>query len=93
MATKKNITKIDNKLILVIWHDAHADSSGTWVEKENIGSNPYIVETCGFLIEGVKPNHVTIAQTISHDGMYDHIIHIPDAMVVSKKTISTKSDH
>lgn len=82
MTTKKTTKTNSKKVVLVIWHDAHADPSGTWTEKEDICRKPYVVESCGHLLEGVKPNHVTLSQSRSHEEMYDSILHIPDAMVV-----------
>lgn len=82
MATKKTTKKNKESLVLVVWHDAHADPAGTWTEKTDLSKSPYVVESCGHLLEGIKQNHVTIAQSRSHDEMYDSILHIPDAMVV-----------
>lgn len=80
MTTTKKKSK--KKPVIVIWHDAHSDQHGTWMELGDIDNNPYIVESCGFMLDGAKTGHVTLAQSKSHEGMFDHIIHIPQAMIV-----------
>ena len=72
----------DFHLVFVVWADAHA-GAGHWAELDE-DSDEHLVKTCGFLIspeEGGKVNHVTIAQSHSPDGFYDHVIYIPTGMV------------
>jgi hypothetical protein len=47
----------------------------------DIDAEPYRVTTVGWRIEP-KPGHVSLAQSIGDDGALDHIIHIPDGMVM-----------
>ena len=67
--------------IVVVWHDAHADRAGGWVLPTDIDNEPYRVTSVGWRIEP-KPGHVSLAQSIGDDGALDHIIHIPDGMVM-----------
>jgi hypothetical protein len=70
------------KLVFVVWADAHA-GAGHWAELDE-DNDEHLVRTCGFLIaveDGGKVNHVTIAQSFSPDGFYDHVIYIPVGMV------------
>jgi hypothetical protein len=67
--------------IVVVWHDAHADRAGGWVLPADIDAEPYRVISVGWRIEP-KPGHVSLAQSIGDDGALDHIIHIPDGMVM-----------
>lgn len=67
--------------IAVVWHDAHSDRSGGWVLPADIDDEPYRVTTVGWRIDP-KPGHVSLAQSIGDDGALDHIIHIPDGMVM-----------
>lgn len=72
----------DFKLVFVIWADAHA-GAGHWAELDD-DNDEHLIKTCGFLIapeDGGKVNHVTIAQSYSPDGFYDHVIYVPTAMV------------
>jgi hypothetical protein len=72
------------QLVFVIWADAHA-GAGHWAELDE-DNDEHLVRTCGFLIaaeDGGKVNHVTIAQSFSPDGFYDHVIYIPVGMVRS----------
>ena len=68
-------------IVVVVWEDAHADSSGTWVNLSDIDPDPLVVTSVGILLDGdVKPGHVTITQSHA-DGLCDHVIHIPEKMV------------
>lgn len=72
----------------IYWADAHA-GEGRWGDLEETDSGEHIVRSCGFLIEeenGGKKLHVTIAQSFTPDGFYDHVIYIPVGMV--RKTIT-----
>lgn len=67
--------------VIVKWMDAHSGDT-TWHELDD--KEPYIIESCGFLIaetEGGKPGHVTIVQSITPDEEMDHVLYIPQAMV------------
>jgi hypothetical protein len=69
--------------VLVKWADAHA-GSGHWDELDTDDMDEHIVVTVGVLVtqdEGGKPKHLTVAQSKSPDGFYDHVIYIPQGMV------------
>jgi len=70
-----------NKIVLVMWKDAHADQS------DDIDDEPYIVRSVGWLIPNKKRGHVTLAQSIGDGGHIDHILHIPKGMIVSQTTL------
>lgn len=72
------------QVVIVRWIDAHAGDEGGWHGLDPDDKDEYINQTAGFLIatsDGGKPNHVTIGQSISQEGLYDHVIHIPIIMV------------
>jgi len=70
------------EIVVVRWHDAHADSAGTWVELSDIDPDPLLVTSVGILLPATtKPKHVSIAQSYADD-LCDHVIHIPEKMVV-----------
>lgn len=69
--------------VLVKWMDAHSGET-TWHELDD--QEPYIVDSCGFLIpenEGGKSGHVTLVQNVTPDEEMDHVLYIPQAMVQS----------
>lgn len=69
--------------VLVEWADAHA-GPGHWAELDEEDTGEHIVRTTGFLISedsGGKKLHVTIAQSQTPDGFYDHVIYIPSGMI------------
>lgn len=71
--------------ITILWADAHA-GDGHWATLDEEDQDEHIVATCGYLIppsEGGKPNHYTIAQSVSPDEFVDHVIHIPIGMMRS----------
>lgn len=77
-----------NELVLVVWRDAHADRSGSWLDLEDIDDEPYIVHSAGFLLRDVKKNHVSIAQSLgADDGVVDHVLHVPKEMVIAVTSI------
>ena len=86
---RQNVSGVTDSPVLVIWHDAHAGTS-TWEHVDELNDHdPYVVETVGFLLttkQGGKKNHVSVAQSFSHEGYVDSLIHIPKKMVV--RTIS-----
>ena len=73
------------KFCEVTWHDAHAESS--WQQVRDIDADPYVVKTAGWLLQGVKPDHVVIAQSIGSDENIDGVLCIPVAMVVGIKLL------
>ncbi len=47
----------------------------------DIDADPYRVTSVGWRIEP-KVGHVSLAQSVGDDGAYDHVLHIPDGMVI-----------
>ena len=75
-------TTTPTEIILVEWADAHA-GPGHWSDLDE-DTGEHIVRTTGFLITeemGGKKLHLTIAQSQTPDGFYDHVIYIPSGMV------------
>lgn len=71
------------KVAVVTWHDAHSDRSGTWTDRSEIDDDPYVVRSVGFLLDPPKAGHVSVVQSVGDDEALDHILHIPNAMVVA----------
>lgn len=70
------------RLVIVTWRDAHADG-GSWLSVTDIEDLPYIVESAGFVLDGVKSGHLSICQSLGDDdGVVDHVLHIPMEMIV-----------
>jgi hypothetical protein len=87
MQTESTPTTIE--IVLVEWADAHA-GPGHWSDLDE-DTGEHIVRTSGFLITeemGGKKLHVTIAQSQTPDGFYDHVIYIPTGMI---RTVSILS--
>lgn len=71
----------------VVWLDAHRASDDTWHDLEHpLEQAACQVVTRGFLMPHAKPNHVTIAGTLSSDGMVSDITCIPNGMVLVIET-------
>jgi hypothetical protein len=83
---------VKHQLIQVTWHDAHAVSD-TWTSRDDLDNEPCIVTSIGYLIAGVKVNHVVISQSIIMDesNQIDHVIAIPNGMVkrIDRLKVST----
>lgn len=81
-----------HQLIQVTWHDAHAVSE-TWTSRDDLDNEPCIVTSIGYLIAGVKVNHVVISQSIIMDesNQIDHVLAIPNGMVkrIDRLKVST----
>jgi len=73
------MARLDGVPVLVVWNDAHAEH--TWTSLEELSSEPYVVETVGWLIPDAKPDHVVIAQSIGCDDGMDSVLSIPVGMV------------
>jgi hypothetical protein len=72
---------MERTLVKVIWNDAHS-LSHSWIDIADIATEPWIVETVGWLIPEVKKDHLVVAQShISHES-YDNVIAIPLSMVI-----------
>ena len=73
-------------LVRVVWRDAHADRSGTWIQPADMDSDPYTVASVGWLV-APKPDHLSIAQSVSDDGALDHVLHIPTGWTLTVTTL------
>ena len=71
------------RFVSVVWHDAHADTAGTWTTVAELTTEPYVVTTVGVLVRPSKQGHISIAQSVADDGHIDSVLHIPTTMVVS----------
>jgi hypothetical protein len=83
MTQELTLTQNDASIVEIYWADAHA-GEGRWGDLEETDSGEHIVRTCGYMIDeehGGKKLHVTIAQSFTPDGFYDHVIYIPVGMV------------
>lgn len=71
----------------VIWLDAHAGTDVTWHSlDEPIEQDGVVVVTRGFLMPNAKPNHVTVAGSLTSDGDVSDVTCIPLGMVRSLET-------
>ncbi|NBW38773.1 MAG: hypothetical protein EBR30_27885, partial [Cytophagia bacterium] len=52
--------------------------------------DPCIVYSVGFLLDGVKTDHVSLCQS-SSDGRLDSILHIPRAMVLEVENLEIEN--
>lgn len=77
------------KLYHIVWRDAFSEED-IWHDYETIGHEDYICETVGFMIEkNHKPNYITIASTVTHDGTFCSVINIPKSMIISKTLLNS----
>ena len=65
--------------ILVEWVDAHADAHG-WTDPSDLDTQPRVITTVGIVLRNVKPNHLTIAQSVDGE-LVDSVISIPTACI------------
>lgn len=79
----------DLPLVLVTWHDAHADAQG-WADITELDDDPCIVHSIGFQLENRKAGHVSLVQSIITTEV-DSVLHIPTAMVQSIRVLEV--DH
>ncbi len=73
------MARLDAVPVLIIWHDAHAEHS--WTTLDELDSDPYVVETIGFLLPNAKKEHVVVVQSIGSDDGLDAVLQIPVGMV------------
>ena len=69
---------------LVIWADAHSDSTGWTGKREFHEEGEYLVHSIGWLIpttDGGKEGHITLCQSYTPDEDVDHVLFIPQGMV------------
>lgn len=77
---RKEPQKPSKQIAMVKWNDAHADFNGSWVQETDIDPESLEVTSLGVILDGVKPGHISIAQSYAY-GLCDHVLHIPDKMV------------
>lgn len=80
--------RVTHTMVQITWHDAHSVSGDGWLNPHDIGNEPCVVESLGWLIPNAKPNHVVLAQSYNDDELLDNVISIPVAMVVATKVLS-----
>jgi hypothetical protein len=69
-------------MILLVWADAHAGDNDSWVPIEDVtDTGEYLVSTVGWVVDGAKDKHVSIAQSWTQDDQVDHILHVPIGMI------------
>lgn len=79
-------------IVAVVWLDAHADGATDWTTIEEIDPAPYIVLSVGVMLPtDTKKGHVSIARSTC-DGLYDHVLHIPNGMVRHSTVIGCVED-
>lgn len=76
------VSEIDRTKVVVVWHDAHSVGDG-WCELSDIGDEPCVVETVGWLLAERKEGHIVVAQSITSDDGLDSVLCIPVGMVKS----------
>lgn len=82
--------------VLVVWADAHS-APHEWLDPDDMESEgELLVQTLGHLLpvgDGGKNHHVTVAQSMTSEGMVDHVIHIPVDMVRSMSVLGAVTDN
>jgi hypothetical protein len=71
-----------SQMVRVMWRDAHACQS-TWLHISELDPEPYEVCSVGYLLVGVKPGHLVVAQSVAPGGHVDGATAIPVGMVMS----------
>lgn len=76
------------KRLHVTWHDAHGGPT-TWTSVEDLleDPEPLVVESVGFELEGAKPDHIALVQSVTSADQVDHIIFIPRGMVKNVRVV------
>lgn len=83
----------EHDIVSVLWADAHA-GAGHWAELDTDDLGEHLVLSVGLLVtddNGGKPHHVTLAQSKSPDGFYDHVLYIPNGMVRELKVLQEQT--
>lgn len=66
----------------VVWLDAHSGTEQVWHSLDDaIEQDAVVVVTRGFLMPDAKPNHVTVASSLTSDGDVSDVTCIPIGMV------------
>lgn len=61
--------------VIVTWMDAH-DDAHNWTPIDQLDTEPRLIQTCGWLLDDVTPDHLTIAQSVDGTSV-GSVIHIP----------------
>lgn len=78
-------------LVRLTWIDAHA-ATDAWTNIDEIDTDPCLVESVGFLLDGIKQGHICIAQSAIHaQDEVDNVLAIPAAMVRRVETLTPSS--
>lgn len=75
------MTMNEKTKVLVVWHDAHSETEGSWCDESDISDDPCIVESIGFLLPEKKRGHVVLAQSVTDSDTLDGVLCIPVGMV------------
>jgi hypothetical protein len=79
---------VTKRAVIVTWHDAHSDRVGqSWIQRDDMDDDPYVVTSAGFLLDPPKTGHVSVVQSVGDDGCMDHILHIPNGMIIAVRTL------
>lgn len=71
------------KLVVVVWEDAHAETTA-WQSMSTNTEEGYAVVSTGVLLDkatGQKTSHLSLAMSVSCDAFMDCVLHIPEQMV------------
>ena len=70
-------------LVRVTWADAHSSPHSSWCDPDELREDveEWLNDTVGYVVAPGKPDHVTVAQSVTPDGSVDHVLHIPTGMV------------
>lgn len=69
----------DPQMVLMVWHDAHAATT-SWELAEDADDDPCVVRSVGWLLNGWKRGHYSIAQSIEGE-FRDSVLAVPKKMV------------
>lgn len=71
------------EVVQVIWRDTFGDAVD-WTHVDDLATQPRIIRSCGYVVNGGVPGHVTLAQSWDIDT--DHVgdvLHIPETAIVA----------
>ena len=82
---------LTQRLVLVIWHDAHSIDNDEWHDLDELEDDPCIVKSVGWLLSRPNARHVCLGQSLTDDGAVDNVLFIPRRMV--RKIIRLQIPH
>lgn len=68
------------RLVQVVWLDAHAVTCG-WTDADDIVDVGFAVRSVGWELSGHE-GYTVLAQSMSEDVQVDHVLAIPNGMIV-----------